>query len=96
MSLGCNSVKKLQSVVPLTKKKIQSDYKDCFDKFGKFPGGKNCIKLIDNVTPVVRASQTGPVQVMPFYKAELHKMLADIKTIRGLLLQTQRRDTGTR
>ena len=77
VSLGCNSVKTLQPVVPLTKEKILSDYKDCFDKIGKFPGGKYCIKLIDDAKPVVHAPRTVPVHVMPLYKAELDKMLAE-------------------
>ena len=77
VSLGCNSVKTLQPVVPLTKEKILSDYKDCFDKIGKFPGGKYCIKLIDDAKPVVHAPRTVPVHIMPLYKAELDKMLAE-------------------
>ena len=69
VSLGCNGVKKLQPVVPLTKEKILSDYKDCFDKIRKIPGGKYYIKLIEDAKPVVHAPRTVPLHVMPLYKA---------------------------
>ena len=77
VTFDCNSVKTLQSVVFLTKEKILFDNKYCFDKIEKIPGGKYCIKLIDDAKPVVHKPQTVPVHVMPLYKAELDKMLAE-------------------
>ena len=60
----------------LTKELILKEYKDCFDKIGRFPGGKY-IKLIDNPLPVVYPPRTVPVHILPLYKAELDKMLAE-------------------
>lgn len=61
----------------LTKKLVLKEYKDCFDKVGRFPGEKYHIKLIDNPTPVVHPARTVPVHIMPLYKAELDKLLEE-------------------
>ena len=60
----------------LTKELILKEYKDYFDKIGRFPGEKYHIKLIDNPVPAVHPPRTVPVHILPLYKAELHKMLA--------------------
>ena len=61
----------------LTKQLTLKEYKDCFDKIGRFPGEKYYIKLIDNLVPVVHPPRTVPVHILPLYKAELDKMLAE-------------------
>ena len=61
----------------LTKELILKEYKDCFDKIGRFPGEKYHIKLIDNPVPVVQPPRTVPVNILPLYKADLDKMLAE-------------------
>ena len=43
----------------------------------KFPGEKYRIKLFDVAKPVVHALQTVQVQVMPLYKTELERKLAE-------------------
>ena len=58
-------------------KELLKEYKDCFDKIGRFPGEKYHIKLIDNPVPVVHPPRTVPVHILPLYKAELDKMLAE-------------------
>ena len=60
----------------LTKELILKEYKDCFNKIGRFPGEKYHIKLIDNPVPVVH-----PPKTLPLYKAELDKMLAEDITV---------------
>ena len=55
---------------------ILQEYKDCFDKVGRFPGEKYHIQLIDNPVPVIHAPRTVPVHILPLYKAELDKMQA--------------------
>ena len=60
----------------LTKGLILKEYKNCFDKIGRFPG-KKYIKLIDNPVPVVHPPRTVPVHILPLYKAELDKMSAE-------------------
>ena len=52
-------------------------YKDCFDKVGRFPGEKYHIQLIDNPVPVIHAPRTVPVHILPLYKAELDIMQAE-------------------
>lgn len=61
----------------LTKSQVLHDYGDCFDKIGRFPGDKYTIKLIDDPQPVIHAPRSVPVHIMPLYKIELDKMLAD-------------------
>ena len=61
----------------LTKELILKEYKDCFDKIGRFPQEKYHIKLIDNPVPVVHPPRTVPVHMLPLYKAELDKILAE-------------------
>ena len=56
---------------------IEEDFKDCFDKVGRFPGEKYHINLIDNPTPVVHPARTVAVHVLPLYKEELDKMIRD-------------------
>ena len=64
-------------LVNLTKEKVLEDYRDCFDKIGKFPGEQYHIKLIENAKPVVHPPRTVPVHILPLYKAELEKMLKE-------------------
>ena len=54
-----------------------NEYQDCFDKIGRFPGGQYHTQLIDNATPVIHLLRTVPVHILPLYKAELEKMIAD-------------------
>ena len=61
----------------LSKESVLQQYGDCFDKVGRFPGEKYHITLNEEAKPVVHAPRTVPVHVMPLYKAELDKMLAD-------------------
>ena len=63
--------------VGLSKATVIDEYKDCFDKIGRFPGDQYHIQLIDNPTPVIHPPRTVPVHVLPLYKAELEKMIAD-------------------
>ena len=61
----------------LTRSGVLQEYKDCFDKIGRFPGEKYKIQLKEDAIPVVHPPRTVPVHVLPLYKAELDKMLAD-------------------
>ena len=61
----------------LSKPTVMEEYQDCFDKLGCFPGEKYTIQLIDNPVPVVHPPRTVPVHILPLYKEELHKMIAD-------------------
>ena len=54
-----------------------NEYRDCFDKIGRFPGDQYHIEIIDNPTPVVHPPRTVPVHILPLYKAELEKMISD-------------------
>ena len=63
--------------VGLSKTTVLNEYHDCFDKIGRFPGDQYHIKLVDNPTPVVHPPRTVPVHILPLYKAELDKMIAD-------------------
>ena len=61
----------------LTKHQVLHEYKDCFDKIGRFPGEKYKIKLIEEAKPVIHPPRTVPVHIMPLYQAEIDKMLAE-------------------
>ena len=61
----------------LTKHQVLHEYKDCFDKIGRFPGKKYKIKLIEEAKPVIHPPRTVPVHIMPLYQAEIDKMLAE-------------------
>ena len=61
----------------LTESNIMQDYKDCFDKVGRFPGDKYHIQLIEKPTPVIHPPRTVALHILPLYKAELDKMLED-------------------
>ncbi|KAL9977016.1 hypothetical protein ACROYT_G014376 [Oculina patagonica] len=63
--------------VGLPKTTVLKEYHDCFDKIGRFPGDQYHIKLVNNPTPVVHPPRTVPVHILPLYKAELDKMIAD-------------------
>ena len=65
------------SVMSLSKSTVLEENQDCFDKIGRFPGDKYHIQLIDNLKPVVHPPCTVPVHILPLYKAELDKMIAD-------------------
>ena len=77
LTLNVNSLSTAHAAVSLTREKVLLDYSDCFDKIGKFPGAKYSIKLIEDAQPVVHPPRTVPVHIMPLYKAELDKMLAE-------------------
>ena len=59
----------------LSKSVVQQDFKDCFDKIGRFPWNKYHIQLVDNPYPVIHPPQTVAVYILPRYKAELDKMI---------------------
>ena len=61
----------------LTKELVLKEYKGCFDKIGRFPVEKYHIKLIVNPVLAVHPPRTVPVHILPLYKAELDKMLAE-------------------
>ena len=63
--------------VGVSKATVTNEYQDCFNNIGRFPGGQYHIQLIDNATPVIHLPRTVPVHIMPLYKAELEKMIAD-------------------
>ena len=61
----------------LSKSTILKEYHDCFDKLGCFPREKYHIQLIDEPVPVIHPPRTVPVHILPLYKEELDKMIAD-------------------
>ena len=61
----------------LSKSTVMEEYQDCFDKLGCFPGEKYHIQLIDHPIPVIHPPRTVPVHILPLYKKELDKMIAD-------------------
>ena len=61
----------------LSKPTVMEEYQDCFDKLGCFPGEKYHIQLIDHPVPVIHPPRTVPVHILPLYKEELDKMIAD-------------------
>ena len=61
----------------LSKSTVLEEYKDCFDKIGRFPDGKYHIQLIDNPKSMVHPPRSVPVHKLPLYKAELDKVIAD-------------------
>ena len=61
----------------LSKPTVLEEYHNCFDKLGCFPGEKYHIQLVDNPVPVVHPPRTVPVHILPLYKEELDKMIAD-------------------
>ena len=61
----------------LSKSTLLEEYADCFDKLGRFPGEKYHIQLVDKPVPVVHPPRTVPVHILPLYKEELDKMIAD-------------------
>ena len=74
---ACSKVLQTAQLGTLTKSNVLEDYKDSFDKVGRFPGETYHIKLIDNPTPVVHSPRTVPVHIMPLFKEELDKMIKD-------------------
>ncbi len=61
----------------LHKSAVLKEYQDCFDRIGRFPGDRYHIQLVDNPVPVIHPPRTVPVHIMPLYKAELERMIAD-------------------
>ena len=61
----------------LSKPTVLEEYQDCFDKLGCFPGEEYHFQLIDDPVPVVHPPRTVPVHILPLYKEELDKMIAD-------------------
>ena len=60
-----NAAKVVAAQGKLTKELIFIEYKDCFDKIGRFLGEKYHIKLIDSPVPVVHPPRTVPVHILP-------------------------------
>ena len=58
----------------LSKSTVLEEYPDCFDKLGRFRGEKYHIQLVDNPVPVVCPHA---LHILPLYKEELDKMIAD-------------------
>ena len=81
LQLNVNSItraevdKTLQDVVK--NGQVIQEYKDYFDKIGRFPGEKYKIKLIEHAQLVIHPPRLLPVHIMPLYKAEIDKMLKD-------------------
>ncbi len=71
------NIHEVKSQGSLTKEQVLQDYKDCFDKIGCFPGEKYHIELVDNPQPVIHPPRTVPVHILPLYKEQIEKMLAD-------------------
>ena len=46
------------TVTALTKQDVLQEYKDCFDKIGRFPGEKYRIKRVEDAKPVVHPPRT--------------------------------------
>ena len=61
----------------LTEELVLEEFADCFDKVGRFPGDKYHITLQENAIPVIHPPRTVPVHILPLYKQELEKMVAD-------------------
>ena len=61
----------------LTKDQVLHEYKDCFDKIGRFPGERYHIELVDNPKPVIHPPRSVPVHILPLYKEEIEKMKRD-------------------
>ena len=61
----------------LTNYQVLNEYKECFDKIGRFSGEKYKIKLIEEAKPVIHPPRTVPVHIMPLYQTEIDKMLAE-------------------
>ena len=57
-------------VMSLSKSTVLEEYKDYFDKIGRFPDDKYHIQLIDNPKSVVH-----PARSVPVHKLPLHKMV---------------------
>ena len=68
-----NPAKQAAAQGKLTKELILKEYKDCFDKLGRFPGEKYHIQLIDNPVPVIRAPRTLPVYILPFVQGRVRQ-----------------------
>ena len=60
-----------------SKPTVLEEYQDCFDKLGCFPGEKYHNQLIEDPVPVIHLPRTVPVHILPLYKEELDKMIAD-------------------
>ena len=56
---------------------VMEEYQDFFDKLRCFPGEKYHTQLIDHPVPVIHPPRTIPVHILPLYKEELDKMIAD-------------------
>lgn len=63
--------------VGLSKTTVMKEYRECFDKIGCFPVDQYHIQFVNNPTPVVLPLYTVPIHILPLYKAELEKMIAD-------------------
>nr|XP_039255214.1 uncharacterized protein K02A2.6-like [Styela clava] len=76
----CNTENSCQEAAEkgiLTKSQLLDEYKDCFDKIGRFPHDRYHIQLKDNAQPVVHPPRTVPVHILPLYKKELENMIAN-------------------
>ena len=61
----------------LTKPTVLEEYQDFFAKLDCFPGENYCIHLIEGPFPVIHPPRAVPVHILPLYKEELDKMIAD-------------------
>lgn len=77
VSFNQHAITKTSKVGQLTKQDILQDYKECFDRIGRFPGEKYHIHLRENAKPVIHPPRTVPVHILPLYKAELEQMIKD-------------------
>ena len=59
----------------LSKLVVQQDFKDCFDKIGRFPENKYHIQLVEKPNPVIHPPRTVAVHILPLYKAELDNVI---------------------
>jgi len=61
----------------LSKPTVLEEYQDCLDKLRCFPGENYRIYLVEGPFPVIHPPRTVPVHILPLYKEELDKMIAD-------------------
>jgi len=61
----------------VTKPTVLEEFQDFFAKLDCFPGENYRIHLIEGPFPVIYPPSTVPVHILPLYKEELDKMIAD-------------------
>ena len=80
----------------LSKSVVQEDFKDCFDKIGRFSRDKYHIQLVDNPNPVIHPPRTVPVHILPLSKAVLDKMIQNdiIERVNSLVCNVNKTKDG--